>query len=67
MDRPQWQQNENKSNSYLDKPFIEQFKSIGARYILDIEIQTADVKYETGSFFFMSKFVPRLIDVETGF
>ncbi len=57
-----WQQNENKSNFYLDKPFVEQFKSIGARYILDIEIQTADV----GNFFFTSKFVPRLIDVETG-
>lgn len=55
----------NKSNAFLDKPFIEQFKSIGARYILDVEIQAASTGYPGGNFSFNCRFVPRLIDVET--
>lgn len=56
---------ENKSNSFLDKASIAQFKSIGARYIFELEIQSAIPGNPAGNFSFNSRCVTRLIDVET--
>ncbi|WP_353480846.1 hypothetical protein [Haliscomenobacter sp.] len=61
----QEQRDENKSNSFLDKASIEQFKSIGARYIFDVEIQSAIPGNPAGNFSFNSRCVTHLIDVET--
>lgn len=56
---------ENKSNSFLDKASIAQFKSVGARYIFDLEIQSAIPGNPSGNFSFNSRCLTRLIDVET--
>jgi len=63
----QWQQQLNKSGSYLDKPWVEQYKSIGARYILDVEIKSVKPEYKSDSrsFAFTCVYLLRFIDVET--
>lgn len=68
LDLMQREKNLQKSDAFIDNAAIQQFKSIGAGYILEIKLNEVLADYSTlhNKYQFKADFVTRLIQVSTG-